>query len=332
MHSLLSVRGEEPSLCCRITPESTSVRLPVQCSLLLIVLLGTAPSQGVGSGALDRGPASCKSVQAAHSHGPCPERKLPRVNTAPSSHPPGSTTFHTGQISSHKALFLCYRLVFLRMRPPHPWGRGVGAVLTSAFFLLGCWGLSDFQQVGESAGADVFGEPWGRESEFFWVLKEGALGREGTAQTAFGESGGVLSALGFALGGGSRSEPRVSGMECARCGSNGLLSTVSSSPTPTSISPPPCLAPLPPPLPLPLLFSLVLSVLQEFLQALAPEEVTSYFGPEATLKGTCPGVFLAGGVPQSLRGTSSHPLGSAGRRSKKLPSFLLINSGLLPSP
>lgn len=203
MHSLLSVRGEEPSLCCRITPESTSVRLPVQCSLLLIVLLGTAPSQGVGSGALDRGPASCKSVQAAHSHGPCPERKLPRVNTAPSSHPPGSTTFHTGQISSHKALFLCYRLVFLRMRPPHPWGRGVGAVLTSAFFLLGCWGLSDFQQVGESAGADVFGEPWGRESEFFWVLKEGALGREGTAQTAFGESGGVLSALGFALGGGA---------------------------------------------------------------------------------------------------------------------------------
>ncbi|XP_027470232.1 A disintegrin and metalloproteinase with thrombospondin motifs 13 isoform X2 [Zalophus californianus] len=37
-------------------------------------------------------------------------------------------------------------LVFLRMRQPHPWGRGVGAVLASAFFLLGCWGLSDFQQ------------------------------------------------------------------------------------------------------------------------------------------------------------------------------------------
>ncbi|XP_035964223.2 A disintegrin and metalloproteinase with thrombospondin motifs 13 isoform X2 [Halichoerus grypus] len=37
-------------------------------------------------------------------------------------------------------------LVFLRMRESHPWGRGVGAVLTSAFFLLGCWGLSDFQQ------------------------------------------------------------------------------------------------------------------------------------------------------------------------------------------
>ncbi|XP_044245639.3 A disintegrin and metalloproteinase with thrombospondin motifs 13 isoform X3 [Ursus arctos] len=32
------------------------------------------------------------------------------------------------------------------MRQPHPWGRGVGAILTSAFFLLGCWGLSDFQQ------------------------------------------------------------------------------------------------------------------------------------------------------------------------------------------
>lgn len=305
MHSLLSVRGEEPSLCCRITPESTSVRLPVQCSLLLITLLGAAPSQGVGSGALDRGPASCKSVQAAHSHGPGPERKLPRVNTAPSSHPPGSTTFHTGQISSHKALFFCHRLVFLRMRQPHPWGRGVGAVLTSAFFLLGCWGLSDFQQVGESAGADVFGEPWGRESELFWVLKEGALGRDGTAQTAFGESGGVLSALGFALGvGGADLSLGFRGWS-ARCGRNGLLSKYCVVLLHPHLDFPLPLAPLPPPLPLPLLFSLVLYVLQEFLQALAPEEVTSYFGPEATLKGTCPGVFLAGGVPQSLRGTSS---------------------------
>ncbi|XP_023098731.2 A disintegrin and metalloproteinase with thrombospondin motifs 13 isoform X5 [Felis catus] len=38
------------------------------------------------------------------------------------------------------------RLVFLRMREPRPWGRCVGATLTSAFFLLGCWGRSDFQQ------------------------------------------------------------------------------------------------------------------------------------------------------------------------------------------
>ncbi|XP_040317429.1 A disintegrin and metalloproteinase with thrombospondin motifs 13 isoform X7 [Herpailurus yagouaroundi] len=38
------------------------------------------------------------------------------------------------------------RLVFLRMREPRPWGRCVGATLTSAFFLLGCWGCSDFQQ------------------------------------------------------------------------------------------------------------------------------------------------------------------------------------------
>ncbi|XP_059266385.1 A disintegrin and metalloproteinase with thrombospondin motifs 13 isoform X2 [Mustela nigripes] len=32
------------------------------------------------------------------------------------------------------------------MREPHPWQRGLGAILTSALFLLGCWGLSDFQQ------------------------------------------------------------------------------------------------------------------------------------------------------------------------------------------
>ncbi|XP_053060373.1 A disintegrin and metalloproteinase with thrombospondin motifs 13 isoform X6 [Acinonyx jubatus] len=38
------------------------------------------------------------------------------------------------------------RLVFLRMREPRPWGSCVGATLTSAFFLLGCWGRSDFQQ------------------------------------------------------------------------------------------------------------------------------------------------------------------------------------------
>uniref|UniRef100_A0A8C0LXD3 ADAM metallopeptidase with thrombospondin type 1 motif 13 n=2 Tax=Canis lupus familiaris TaxID=9615 RepID=A0A8C0LXD3_CANLF len=37
-------------------------------------------------------------------------------------------------------------LAFLRMREPRPWGRCVGAILTSVFFLLGCWGLSDFQQ------------------------------------------------------------------------------------------------------------------------------------------------------------------------------------------
>ncbi|XP_045323378.1 A disintegrin and metalloproteinase with thrombospondin motifs 13 isoform X6 [Leopardus geoffroyi] len=38
------------------------------------------------------------------------------------------------------------RLLFLRMREPRPWGRCVGTTLTSAFFLLGCWGRSDFQQ------------------------------------------------------------------------------------------------------------------------------------------------------------------------------------------
>uniref|UniRef100_A0A8C7BWT6 ADAM metallopeptidase with thrombospondin type 1 motif 13 n=1 Tax=Neovison vison TaxID=452646 RepID=A0A8C7BWT6_NEOVI len=63
-------------------------------------------------------------------------------------------------MSSHKALSLGCRLVFPRMREPHPWQRGLGAILTSALFLLGCWGLSDFQQVGESAGVEVFGEPW----------------------------------------------------------------------------------------------------------------------------------------------------------------------------
>lgn len=83
----------------------------------------------------------------------------------------GSTTIHPSQISSQKALSLCSRLAFLKMREPRPWGRGVGAILTSVFFLLGCWGLSDFQQVGESAGA----------LGLFWVLKEGALGREGAA-------------------------------------------------------------------------------------------------------------------------------------------------------
>ncbi|XP_044120438.1 A disintegrin and metalloproteinase with thrombospondin motifs 13 isoform X1 [Neovison vison] len=49
-------------------------------------------------------------------------------------------------MSSHKALSLGCRLVFPRMREPHPWQRGLGAILTSALFLLGCWGLSDFQQ------------------------------------------------------------------------------------------------------------------------------------------------------------------------------------------
>lgn len=49
----------------------------------------------------------------------------------------------------------------------------------------------------------------------------------------------------------------------------------------------------------PLLSSLALSLPQRFLQALEPEEVTSYFGPDATLGGTCPRLFLARGV--SLR-------------------------------
>lgn len=45
------------------------------------------------------------------------------------------------------------------------WGRCVQGILTSAFLLLGCWGLSDFQQVGDL----------GWESELFWVLKVGSL-------------------------------------------------------------------------------------------------------------------------------------------------------------
>lgn len=170
--------------------------IPGPVLLPVTLLLGPAPSQGVGSAALGPGLTSSKSLRAAHSHGPCPERKLPRVNTASSSRPPGSTTFHTVQMSSHKALSLGCRLVFLRMREPHPWQRGLGAILTSALFLLGCWGLSDFQQVGESAGVEVLGEPWGRESECLWVPKEGALGREGTAW-------GLPSALGFAPGQGA---------------------------------------------------------------------------------------------------------------------------------
>ena len=44
--------------------------------------------------------------------------------------------------------------------------------------------------------------------------------------------------------------------------------------------------------------SLVLLVLQQFLQALDPEEVTSYFGPEATLKGTCPSLLSRGCSPE----------------------------------
>lgn len=89
----------------------------------------------------------------------------------------------------------------------------MGAVLTSAFFLLGCWGLSDFQQVGESAGVEVFGESWGRASELFWVLKEGALGREGTAQQPLGRVGVFFQLWGLHWGGGS--ELGVSGMEYA---------------------------------------------------------------------------------------------------------------------
>lgn len=218
-------------------------------------------------------------------------------------------------MSSHKALSLGCRLVFPRMREPHPWQRGLGAILTSALFLLGCWGLSDFQQVGESAGVEVFGEPWGRESELLWVLKESALGREGTAW-------GLLSALGFAPGQGADLSVGFWGWSVLT--EEGMGFSILCPPPPT---PPPRL-PLPLALPLchPLLplFSLVLSVLQQFLQALEPEEVTSYFGPEATLKGTCRGVFLAGG---------SQGQGSVGgRKPKNLPSFLLINSGLLPSP
>ncbi|KAJ8797507.1 hypothetical protein J1605_017239 [Eschrichtius robustus] len=45
---------------------------------------------------------------------------------------------------------------------------------------------------------------------------------------------------------------------------------------------------------------------QQFLQALEPEEVTAYFGPDAASEGTCPGVLLARGVSQSLQG-ASHP-------------------------
>lgn len=58
-----------------------------------------------------------------------------------------------------------------------------------------------------------------------------------------------------------------------------------------------CLAcpPSRPPFP-PRLSSLVLSLPQRFLQALEPEEVTSYFGPDATLGGTCPCLFQARGV------------------------------------
>lgn len=55
--------------------------------------------------------------------------------------------------------------------------------------------------------------------------------------------------------------------------------------------------PAPPSTPFPpRLSSLVLSLPQRFLQALEPEEVTSYFGPDATLGGTCPCLFQARGV------------------------------------
>lgn len=54
------------------------------------------------------------------------------------------------------------------------------------------------------------------------------------------------------------------------------------------ISSPPCLALPPSHLPsASSLSSRVLSLPQQFLQALEPKEVISYFGPDATLEGTC---------------------------------------------
>ena len=96
-----------------------------------------------------------------------------------------------------------------------------------------------------------------------------------------------------------------------------------------------------PPTPLPVSpHSSVLSVSQQFLQALEPADVTSYFGPDAAFEGTRPGgPPCKGGFSEPTGvwgGKGISPLsqgarlfgGSAGRKSEA-PLLLLINSGPL---
>ena len=87
----------------------------------------------------------------------------------------------------------------------------MGAILTSVFFLLGCWGLSDFQQVGESAGA----------LGLFWVLKEGDWGGRGLPKQPLGRVGVFFQLRGVHWWGerseGGRSELGIPGMKCACC-------------------------------------------------------------------------------------------------------------------
>lgn len=76
----------------------------------------------------------------------------------------------------------------------------------NAHFLLspGLPGTVRFPAGGRICRSRGVRVPWGWQSELFWVLKEGApggWGRDGAAQTAFGQSGGVLSSSRFALGG-----------------------------------------------------------------------------------------------------------------------------------
>lgn len=215
---------------------------------------------------------------------------------------------------------------------PSTLGRCMQGTLTSALFLLSCWALPDPRQVGGPAGPWCWGSPGAENPDspraqgwVPWGVKGCpiALGQRGRKSER-----GVQGTIGLPGDGVGLSAVRL------------MLRADAVPATPVRPGPLSCPSACSPHFPslCPLTPQCCLSVSQQFLQALEPGDVTSYFGPDAAFEGTCPGgppckgsfsepPGVGGGRGISPLSQGARLFGGCPGRKSEAPLSLLINSG-----